>query len=145
MLRTPNLTLVFFYYISHIVYPWHLAWLDAAKKRWEEQFLGVYLYDEPGGRQIDSGRWDEGINPENISDYGEASNFFVTSISATWSMQDLKNRKIKAFTSDYALYWFDYLAGYDTVFVELGWNHSRAQQIGLCRGAANMQEKEWGP
>jgi hypothetical protein len=48
------------------------------------------------------------------------------------------------FTSDYALYWFDYMAGYDTIFVELGWNHSRAKHIGLCRGAAKVFDKEWG-
>ncbi|MBN1784781.1 MAG: hypothetical protein JW815_03495, partial [Candidatus Bathyarchaeota archaeon] len=49
-----------------------------------------------------------------------------------------------AFTSDFALYWFDYLAGYDTVFVEFGWNHSIPQHVGLGRGAANVQNKEWG-
>jgi hypothetical protein len=137
--------MVFFDYLSHIGYPWHLTWLDTAKERWDEEFFGVYLYDEPGGRQIDSGQWDEGIiYPENISDYSEAAEFFVTSISSTWSLQDLKNRNVTAFTSDYALYWFDYLSGYDAVFVELGWNHSRPQQIGLGRGAANVQGKDWG-
>jgi hypothetical protein len=138
--------MVFFDYLSHIGYPWHLTWLDTAKERWDEEFLGVYLYDEPGGRQIDSGDWEGGDNDylERVSDYGEAAEFFVTDISSTWSMQDLKNRSVTAFTSDYALYWFDYLAGYDAVFVELGWNHSRPQQIGLGRGAANVQEKEWG-
>jgi len=136
--------MVFFDYLAHVAYPWHLTWLDAAKERWEKQFVGVYIYDEPGGRQIDLGQWDEGIIYKNISDYGKAAEFFVSSISATWSMQDLKNRSISAFTSDYALYWFDYLAGYDTVFVELGWNHSRIQQIALGRGAANVQDKEWG-
>jgi hypothetical protein len=49
-----------------------------------------------------------------------------------------------AFTSDYALYWFDYLAGYDVVFAELGWNLDSEQTIALCRGAANVQQKEWG-
>ena len=137
--------MVFFDFLSHIGYPWHLTWwLDNAKERWDEEFLGVYIYDEPGGRQIDSGEWDEEINFKNVSDYGEAAEFFVTSISSTWSMQDLKSRGIPAFTSDYALYWFDYLAGYDAVFVELGWNHSRTQQIALGRGAANVQDKEWG-
>jgi hypothetical protein len=48
------------------------------------------------------------------------------------------------FTSDYALYWFDYLAGYDTVFVELGWNLSRTQHIAAGRGAANLQDRDWG-
>jgi len=136
--------MVFFDFLSHIAYPWHLTWLDIAKERWAENFLGVYMYDEPGGRQIDSGQWDTGIIYPNISNYNEATEFFVTSISSTWSMQDLKSRNINTFTSDYALYWFDYLAGYDTVFVEFGWNHSRTQQIALGRGAANVQEKEWG-
>jgi hypothetical protein len=138
--------MVFFDFLSHVIYPWHLTWLDTAKERWEDQFLGIYLYDEPGGRQIDSGHWNGEGNGfvEPISDYSEATEVFVTSISSSRSMQDVKDRNIAAFTSDYALYWFDYLAGYDAVFVELGWNHSRPQQIGLGRGAANVQEKEWG-
>jgi hypothetical protein len=136
--------MVFFDFLSHIGYPWHLAWLDAAKERWDEEFLGVYIYDEPGGRQIDSGEWDEGINFENISDYSEAAEIFVTSISSTPSMQDFKGRSVPVFTSDFVLYWFDYLAGYDAVFVEFGWNNSRPQQIALGRGAANVQNKEWG-
>lgn len=136
--------MVFFDWISHIFYPWHLKWLDMAKERWGSSFLGIYLYDEPGGRQIDEGLWKGEEILENVSDYSDAANWFATSISSSRSMQDLKNRSIPAFTSDYALYWFDYLAGYDTIFVELGWNNSRIQQIALCRGAAKMQEKQWG-
>jgi hypothetical protein len=30
------------------------------------------------------------------------------------------------------------------VFAELGWNHNQAQHIALCRGAANVQNKQWG-
>jgi hypothetical protein len=48
------------------------------------------------------------------------------------------------FTSDYALYWFDYKAHYDTVFAEFGWNYSRHLNVALCRGAANVQNREWG-
>lgn len=51
---------------------------------------------------------------------------------------------VKLFTSDYALYWWDYQIGYDTVFAELGWNNTAAQEIGLIRGAANLQNKDWG-
>ncbi len=51
---------------------------------------------------------------------------------------------IKLMTSDYALYWYDYLAGYDTIFAQLGWNNNPTQEIGLVRGAANMQGKDWG-
>jgi len=81
---------------------------------------------------------------ENASDYSDAANRFVTSIPSSLSWQNAKNTSLPIFTSDYALYWFDYLAGYDTIFVELGWNISTIQQIALCRGAANVQGKDWG-
>jgi hypothetical protein len=140
--------IVFFDFISHIAYPWHLTWLDTATKRWGSHFLGVYLYDEPGGRQIEWGQWDSGdwLKEvfDGVTDYSDAANRFIASIPSSWSMQDLKNRSIPVFTSDYALYWFDYLAGYDTIFVEFGWNHSRVQHIALGRGAANVQDKQWG-
>jgi hypothetical protein len=48
------------------------------------------------------------------------------------------------FTSDYALYHFDYSAGYDVVLAQLGWNYSRQLSIALCRGAATAQNKDWG-
>jgi hypothetical protein len=51
---------------------------------------------------------------------------------------------LKLFTSDYALYWYDYKGGYDTVLAQLGWNNTIAQEIGLTRGAANLQGKSWG-
>ncbi len=50
----------------------------------------------------------------------------------------------KVFTSDYALYWFDYLSGYDVVLAQIGWNITLAQQIALTRGAAELQNKDWG-
>jgi len=138
--------MVYFSWISRTVYPWHQTWLDTAKQRWQEKFLGIYLFDEPGGRQIDTGSWNEeqGDSFQNASGYGDAANIFVDSISSINSTLDLKRRGIPMFTSDYALYWFDYLAGYDTVFAELAWNHSRPQQIGLCRGAAHQQGRNWG-
>ena len=138
--------MVFFSWISRLIYPWHQTWLDMAKERWGDRFLGVYLFDEPGGKQIDTGGWNEEMGEifKNASDYSAAANTFVNSISSINSTLDLKRRNIPMFTSDYALYWFDYLAGYDTVFVELAWNHSRPQQIGLCRGAATAQGKQWG-
>ena len=50
----------------------------------------------------------------------------------------------KVFTSDYALYWFDYLSGYDVVLGQVGWNLTLNQQIALMRGAADSQNKSWG-
>ena len=42
------------------------------------------------------------------------------------------------------MYWFDYQAGYDTVLAQLGWSNNPTQEIALVRGAANMQNKDWG-
>ncbi len=56
----------------------------------------------------------------------------------------LSNRSFPLFTADYGLYWWDYQSGYDLVLAELGWNNSAAQEIGLVRGAANLQDKSWG-
>jgi hypothetical protein len=52
--------------------------------------------------------------------------------------------KSKVFTSDYALYWFDYLTGYDVVLGQVGWNLTLNQQIALMRGAADLQNRSWG-
>lgn len=138
--------IVYFSFISRVIYPWHQSWLDAAKERWGDKFLGVYLFDEPGGKQIDQGGWNEAVVEvfKNAVKYSDAAALFVETISSANSTLDLKRRGIPMFTSDYALYWFDYLAGYDCVFAQFGWNHSRIQHIALCRGAANAQGKDWG-
>jgi hypothetical protein len=60
------------------------------------------------------------------------------------NMDILKNNSITTFTSDYALYWFDYLAGYDVVLGQVGWNLTFNEQIALMRGAATLQNKSWG-
>lgn len=144
---------------------WQIPWLDFAKNRWGKDFLGVYLYDEPGGIQIDY-NWSRvfhrirEINPEfyeSISvyiqynstqfvarNYEAAKDRFIDYLQNHVQINELANRGITSYTSDYGLYWFDYLAGYDTIFVELGWNHSTMKHIGLVRGAANVQKKEWG-
>jgi hypothetical protein len=131
--------MVYFDLISRVTFPWHQEWLDTAKERWGDNFLGVYLRDEPGGKQLDLQE-----TFKTASDYSDASSRFVNKIASFDSTQDVKKREIPMFTSDYALYWFDYLAGYDTVLVELGWNHSTPQQIAMGRGAANVQGKDWG-
>jgi hypothetical protein len=42
------------------------------------------------------------------------------------------------------LYWFVYNAGYDVLLTQFGWNYSRQLNVGLVRGAATIQNKEWG-
>jgi hypothetical protein len=140
--------IVFFDYV--ILYSWHEEWIITAKDRWKEKFLGIYIYEEPGGKQIDTGLFDEFKHGsgsrmyENVTTYTEAADVFVEELPKGLSFSFLKNHNISTFVSDYALYWYDYLAGYDTVFAELGWNNSIAQHIALCRGAAKAQGKDWG-
>ena len=142
--------IVYFDFLPFATYQWLPGWLETTEERWGENFLGIYLYDEPGGNQIDSNQWQPGqsarLAMENASDYSDAANRFETSIPNSFSWLNLKslNVDLPIVTSDYALYWFDYLAGYDTIFAELGWNVSTTQQIALCRGAANVQGKDWG-
>jgi hypothetical protein len=60
------------------------------------------------------------------------------------NIEALRVNSTKVFTSDYALYWFDYLSGYDVILGQIGWNYSLNQQIALIRGAATLQNKSWG-
>lgn len=131
--------IVYFDFISRMAFPWHQQWLDTAHERWGDKFLGVHLRDEPGGKQVE-----ENDLFTNASDYADAANKYINAIGSYNSTIDAKSKGIKLFTSDFMLYWWDYLAGYDTVFAELGWNISTNRQIALCRGAANMQSKDWG-
>jgi hypothetical protein len=60
-------------------------------------------------------------------------------------LDDVRNQSdTPIFTSDYALYWFDYQGTYDTVFAQFVGNESRARHIALCRGAAETLGKDWG-
>jgi hypothetical protein len=131
-------------YFNSINYEWHIRWLNEAKEKWGTRFLGVYSFDEPGGRRIDGGGWVRGEAFENVSDYSEAAKKFVDDLYNDPSPVRLRNNNILMFTADYTLYWFDYMAGYNAVFAEFGWNNSRIQQIALCRGAAKVQNKDWG-
>jgi len=145
--------------------PWQIPWLTYAKNRWGNKFIGVYFFDEPGGIQLDH-NWQfnfhhiKEVDPEFYEtikeyieedenqtlnrDYETAKDRYIEYLQNHLQLSILNNMSITAFTSDYALYWFDYIAGYDTVFVELGWNQSTEKHIALCRGAATLQQKEWG-
>jgi len=76
-----------------------------------------------------------------FKDVHEAADRFTT--RNQYNIEYLSN-STTVFTSDYALYWFDYLAGYDVTLAHMGWNHTVAQQIALIRGAARLQNKDWG-
>jgi hypothetical protein len=88
---------------------------------------------------------DAKVNGTTLQNYDIEAQFFIQNIlNEDPGLSLLKNVSMRTFTSDYCLYWFDYLGGYNTMFAELGWNSSIAQQIGLVKGAARLQNKEWG-
>ncbi len=80
---------------------------------------------------------------QTANDSSTVTSAYVNALQAAASK--VRNQSdLKLFTSDYTLYWYDYKGGYDTVFAQLGWNNTVAQEIGLTRGAANLQGKDWG-
>ncbi|MCW4035128.1 MAG: hypothetical protein NWF03_07165 [Candidatus Bathyarchaeota archaeon] len=124
---------------------WYIQtpWLEYAKQTWGDKFLGVYAFDEVGGKQLDM------AHPyvREAENYTDASNQYVTQLNESLNYLTryyTDEVTYPLFTSDYALYWFDYKAGYDTVFAEFGWNYSRQLNIALCRGAASVNNKDWG-
>ena len=147
------------------LYSWQVPWLDYAKKQWGSRFLGVYLHDEPAGQVIDY-NWTGYLTQLKISDVqayyshvpgidlelngslpidnADAGYHFNVHVENDLGLNQLESRSITSFTSDYALYWFDYLGGYDTIFAEFGSNASISQTVALARGAARMQNKNWG-
>jgi hypothetical protein len=120
-------------------------WIAEARQRWPNHFLGLYGYDEPGGYQID--RCTPYMMVQEADNYTDAANKYVERLNEWLNLSFtmyMRAVDFPLFTSDYALYWFDYRAGYDVVFAEFGWNYSRQLNVALCRGAASVQNKEWG-
>ena len=122
-------------------------WLADAGKRWGDKFLGIYYFDEEGGKQLDQQNYPIITAANNYSD---ASTKYVKGING-WirgnhsiTQSFAYPTQYKLFTSDYAFYWYDYQAGYDTVFAEFGWNYSRQVNVAQCRGAATAFNKDWG-
>jgi len=119
-------------------------WLEDAKNRWGDRFLGFYAFDEVGGKQLDLYEYRPVWEADN---YADAASQFFSAINGTlnYMTRDYNSSVyFPLFTSDYALYWFDYKAGYDVLLAQFGWNYSRQLNVALCRGAATVQNKDWG-
>jgi hypothetical protein len=126
-------------------------WTTNAEQKYGNKFLGVYRIDEPGGKELDNATFNNRSErflvqsdfDLDIKNYSGASQVYVDILGRHL---DILGKVLypKIFTSDYGLYWFDYKGGYKTVFAQFIWNQSRQIAISLCRGAAEVQNKDWG-
>jgi len=101
-------------------------WINNASQTWGNKFLGVYAYDELGGRQLDQAENYTQVN--QATNYSDASAQFVSSLNKGlnhFMQYYMMTSNQNLITSDYALYWFDYKAGYNTVLSEFIWNYSK--------------------
>lgn len=129
----------------------NMEFFKTTVKQWGDKFLGAYIFDEPGGKQLDYAPGTPRYTDKPVkeaSSYSDAANQFVDLLyyyvvhysgPTYYDVPDLK-----IFTSDYALYWFDYLSGYNIVLGEFVGNESRQLAIARCRGAANVHLMNWG-
>ncbi|XHH09235.1 MAG: hypothetical protein ACFCUE_01025 [Candidatus Bathyarchaeia archaeon] len=123
---------------------WRTDFTNGAKQRYGERFLGVYYYDERGGIYLDTDKQAHNWTIPANATYSSVAQTFVNGFLREGGTVNLKAANVPMYASDYALYWFDYLSGYDVMLAQIGWNHSLTQDIALLRGAARMQDKDWG-
>ena len=153
-------------------WPEKVQFLNESRSRYGDKFLSVYYDDEPGGIELDY-NWAKyfqettfnphqhynssiytkkiyeklqdskisGIPPSNYTLEATLFNFLLTQ---NLGVRSLKQYNLTYLTSDYGLYWFDYIGQYKTILAQLGWNSSVDQQIALVRGAATLQNRTWG-
>jgi hypothetical protein len=210
-----NAGMYFLPYFGNYVQATFAPWLESAKEKWGDHFLGVYYGDEPAGKMLDDYvEYSDEVTGDKITKtrYGDLfveqpdgvqinyeiegairlyqpssgdqpnyeavfyPNDTKTVVNPTPNgfkyntfkqLQDIRpfktldettqrfidrdkanvgflNSSTQVFTSDYDLYWYDYLAGYNVVWAQIGWNLSYTHQIAQIRGAADMQMKDWG-
>jgi hypothetical protein len=123
------------------------SFFQNASSRWGAKFLGAYIFDEAGGKQLDLPLSNPDRPVPKASDYTDAAAHYIINVqSYLYLYKDVfySSPQMKLYTSDYGLYWFDYISSYDVVFSEIFGNQNDQIAISLCRGAANSQGKDWG-
>lgn len=128
-------------------------WLEKASANFGSKFMGIYYFDEPGGKTLDQAPYPVLVSANNFTDAAYQYNETLTSWLRGPKLGITRNfdypTEYQLFTSDYGLYWYDYEAGYNTVFTEFGVNsgnenYSRELSMSLCRGAATTFNQNWG-
>jgi hypothetical protein len=120
------------------------VWMRDAQQKYGEKFLGIWRYDEPGGRTLEQGI-DPIIHKRDITmeyDYVDVANLYFERLHIFPNYY--LDFSPKVFTADFGLYWFDYRADYTSLFAEFVGNESRERHIALCRGAADTFGRDWG-
>ena len=123
---------------------WRASWVSSANLRYGTRFHGIYYYDERGGIYLDTDKNATQWNLPPNSTYDSVASGFANGFLNDPGTIALKAQNTTIFCSDYVLYWFDYISGYDVVLAQVGWNHSIIKDVGLIRGAAKLQNKDWG-
>ncbi len=124
------------------------TFFQMANSRWGTKFLGAYIFDEAGGKQLDLPNRNPDRPAPIASNYSDVAMHYIIDVQTYLSLyKDVYYSvpQMKLFTSDYALYWYDYCSSYDVVFAEFLGNQSQNQlAASLDRGAAKSLDKEWG-
>jgi hypothetical protein len=97
-------------------------WLSEARLKWNSTYRGLYVYDEAGGHQMEHDTFFM-CAPPQADNYSDAASRYVQNLTYYLGLvkSDWNVGSFPIVSSDYALYEYDYRAGYNVVFGVLSW------------------------